>query len=261
MVVFFVAPMVRVAQLSLNSSEILPADLQAAPAGNYLYFFQQEYYREALFRTVRVAFGSVMLAFVLGYPTAYLLRRSPTWAGSLLLLPLTFPILAGTVVMVLGWMVILSGNGPVNGALRLLGAEPVRFLGTELGTVVALAHFLLPFVAINIYNSLVRIDPALEAAAMSLGAGPLDTFISVIWPLSLPGVLSASLLAFSLAMSAFVTHAYIMGEVRLVITTLINQLLITAFNWEMASTAAIILLILSVAILLVYNRLVGRAIR
>ena len=96
---------------------------------------------------------------------------------------------------------------------------------------------------------------------MSLGAGPWDTFVSVIWPLSLPGVLSASLLAFSLAMSAFVTHAYIMGEVRLVITTLINQLLITAFNWEMASTAAIILLILSVAILLVYNRLVRQAIR
>jgi putative spermidine/putrescine transport system permease protein len=155
-------------------------------------------------------------------------------------------------------MLLLPKGGPVNSVLLRLGLidAPVQFIATETAVVLALVQFTLAFVVLNIFNSLMRIDPALVEAASSLGADPLRAFRHVTWPLSLPGVVAGSILAFSLAVSAFIAPHYLGGDTLLVATTLIAQFMLTAFNWELASTSAVMLIAGSFLIMFVYNRLV-----
>jgi ABC-type spermidine/putrescine transport system permease subunit I len=199
---------------------------------------------------------------LIGYPTALVLRRLHAQLGSTLILGLSFPILAGPIVVVLGWMLLLPRGGPINNLLMTLGfiSHPVQFIGTETAVVLALIQFVLAFVILNIFNSMLRIDPSLVEAANSLGASPLRAFWHVTWPLSMPGVFSASILAFSLAIGAFIAPHYLGGETLLVATTLVAQFMMTAFNWELASTATVVLVTMSLAIIFVYNRTTTRVI-
>jgi putative spermidine/putrescine transport system permease protein len=247
---------------SLRPNSLLEGAAALTPAANYVYLARRGVYLDAFVRTFRLALYVVAGALLLGYPTALALRRLQARVGSTLILGLSFPILGGPLVVVLGWMLLLPGRGPVNSLLIGLGlvSEPIRFIGTELAVVIALVQFTLAFVVLSIFNSLMRIDPYLTEAASSLGASPWRAFLHVTWPLSLPGVLSASILAFSLTVGAFIAPHYLGGETLLVATTLIAQLMLTVFNWELASTAAVVLIALSLVIIAVYNRIVARAI-
>ncbi|MDR7523395.1 MAG: ABC transporter permease [Armatimonadota bacterium] len=260
--VFMVAPLAITFVYSLQPNSLLPPDQATVGVGNYIYLAQRRVYVEAFARTLRLATFVVVGALLLGYPTALILRRLHARLGSTLILGLSFPILAGPLVVVLGWMLLLPRGGLVNAALVRLGlvAQPVQFIGTEVAVVIALVQFTLAFVVLNIFNSLMRIDPALGEAAGSLGADPLRTFRYVTWPLSLPGVFSGSLIAFTLAVSAFVAPHYLGGETLLVVTTLIAQFMFGTFSWELASTAAVLLVVITVIMIVAYNRIVGRLI-
>ncbi|MDR7484467.1 MAG: ABC transporter permease [Armatimonadota bacterium] len=260
--VFMVAPLAITLVYSLQPNSLLPPEQTTVGMGNYVYLAQRRVYVEAFARTLRLATYVAVGALLLGYPTALILRRLHARLGSTLILGLSFPILAGPLVVVLGWMLLLPRGGLVNTALVRLGlvSQPVQFIGTEVAVVIALVQFTLAFVVLNIFNSLMRIDPALVEAAGSLGADPLRTFCYVTWPLSLPGVFSGSLIAFTLAVSAFVAPHYLGGETLLVVTTLIAQFMFGTFSWELASTAAILLVVITVIVIVAYNRTVGRLI-
>ena len=127
--------------------------------------------------------------------------------------------------------------------------------------ILAIVHFNLAFVILNLINVVLRIDSELEEAAMNLGANRWQTFRHVIWPLSLPGVFSASLIAFAISMNAFVVPTFLGNDARLVMTTQIVQFMRTAYNIEMASATTIILLLISMGIMVVYGRFFSRVIR
>jgi ABC-type spermidine/putrescine transport system permease subunit I len=257
-----VVPLAITVAHSLHPNALLPPGQTAVGVGNYVYLVQRRVYVDAFARTLRLATYVVVAALLLGYPTALILRRLHARFGSTLILALSFPILAGPLVVVMGWMLLLPRGGLVNTALVRLGlvAQPIQFIGTEVAVVVALVQYTLAFVVLNIFNSLVRIDTALLEAAGSLGADPIRTFRYVTWPLSLPGVVSGSLIAFTLAVSAFVAPHYLGGETIPVVTTLIAQFMFGTFNWELASTAAVLLVLITVSMVGGYNRAVGRVI-
>lgn len=255
---FLVLPLGLSVYYSLQPNSLIPAGEASTGLANYAYLLQRRVYVDAFLRTLRLSVYTVTGALLLGYPAALLLRRLYARLGSTLILGLSFPILAGPLVVVLGWMLLLPKGGPVNGVLLRLGLvdTPVQFIATETAVVLALVQFTLAFVVLNIFNSLMRIDPALVEAASSLGADPVRAFRHVTWPLSLPGVVAGSILAFSLAVSAFIAPHYLGGDTLLVATTLIAQFMLTAFNWELASTSAVMLIAGSFVIMFVYNKLV-----
>jgi putative spermidine/putrescine transport system permease protein len=260
---FLVVPLAITLWLSLAPSVLIQQGVSGLGLGNYVYYFQTGFYVEALVRTVLISLATMFCSLLVGYPTAYILRGVSNRVGSTLLLALTFPILAGPIVVVIGWMVLLSSGGPLSQLLFLLRLvkAPPNFIGTELAVTISLIQFTVPFVVLNIFNSLARIDPVLKLAAESLGANPWRAFWEVTWPMSLPGVLSASLISFSLAMSAFVAPHYLGGDARLEATTLIYQFMLGTFNWQMASTVAVLLVAVSLGILFAQDRIVSKAIR
>lgn len=255
-----VIPLAATVYLSLSPNVLVQFDGPAVD--NFVYLFGKPYYLDVLLRTLRVSFLVTLVCLLIGYPAAYALKEFSDQTGSALIIMLTFPILTGPLVVVLGWMILLSDGGPLIRPLVQSGlTTPLRLLGTETAVVIGLTNFTLPFVILTLYSSLKQIPHDLIEAARSLGASGPKVLRNVIWPLSLPGVLSASIIGFSLAASAYVSPHYLGGATRLTLTTLVAQFILATYNSEMAAAAAVVLLVIMAAIIFFFTRFVTRFIR
>lgn len=255
-----VLPLAATAWLSVSPNVLVKFD--APGLDNFRYLFGKAYYYDAIFRTLRIAANTTLIALALGYAAALALREVAERIGSTMIVGLTFPILAGPLIVVLGWMILLADGGPLIRPLVQSGwIGPQRLIGTETAVVIGLVHFTLPFATLTIFAALKQIPDDLIEAARSLGAGRWQVFRRVIWPLSLPGVLSATLITFSLAASAFVSPHYLGGATQLVLTTLVSQFILTTFNSEMAATASMLLVAIMVLLAFAFTKFLARFIR
>jgi putative spermidine/putrescine transport system permease protein len=262
-----VAPLAVVFYYSLQPNPLTSGSGAGLSFGNYRYFLTQPHYVNVLVRTLRFAALTTVASVAVGYGAALVLRHVSERVGSLAALVLTFPILSGPIVTVMGWMITFTSGGVVGqslAAIRVLLGLPeasTRLLGTDLAVMVGMVHFNLAFVILNLLSVILQIPPSLEEAAMNLGANPWRTFWHVIWPMSLPGLFSASLISFALSMNSFVTPMYLGNPSRPVMTTLISQFMLTSYNWQMASATSVILLWLSLVVIFVSNWLYGRSLK
>lgn len=260
LVAFLILPLLATLWLSLSPNVLVT--FEGPGLDNFKYLLGKPYYYDVLWRTLRFAGIATVIALLLGYPAAYLLRDLSERLGSTMIIGMTFPILAGPLVVVLGWMILLSDGGPVLRPLIQLGlVGPLRLLGTQTAVVIGLVHFVLPFVVLTLYSSLKQIPADTLEAARSLGAGRIQVLRHVVWPLSLPGVVSATLIAFSLAASSFVSPHYLGGATQLTLTTLVAQFILSTFNTEMAGAAAIMLVTLMALIIFSFTKLTAKAVR
>ena len=260
LVLFLGLPLVVVFLSSLQPNALLKF---TGPAlNNYVYLTTTGYYADVVIRTVRLAFVTTVLALPLGYALAYFLRGLSGRAGNLAIMGLTFPILAGPLIVIIGWMALLADGGPLLSPLIKLGLfSRLRLVGTETAVVITLLQFVLPFVVLTLYTSLRQIPDQVLEAASNLGASASQRFWNVTFPLSLHGVLSSTIIAFSLAASSYVSPYYLGGAAQLTLTTLIAQFTTATYNSELAAAAAILLLVLMIALLAVFTAVFRRFIR
>jgi ABC-type spermidine/putrescine transport system permease subunit I len=258
--VFFLLPLAFVLLLSLSPNVLVHS--HGLGFGNFEYLLSKPYYLSVLVRTVRIAAVTTVVGLLIGYPAAYSLKLLGERVSSGLIIGLTFPILAGPLVVVLGWMILLADGGPLLGPLHKWNLIRLpHLIGTETAVVIGLVHFTLPFVILSIYSSLRQIPDDLIEAARSLGAGTGNLLVRVIWPLSLPGVISASLIAFSLAASAYVTPYYLGGPGQITLTTLVGEFILGTYNSQMAAAASVLLLITMFAITFAFIKFTSRFVR
>jgi putative spermidine/putrescine transport system permease protein len=258
--IFFLLPLAFVLLLSLSPNILV--HFHGLGVGNFHYLFSKPYYLSVLVRTVRVATVTTVVALLIGYPTAFTLRLLGERISSGLIIGFTFPILAGPLVVVLGWMILLADGGPLLGPLHKWNLIRLpHLIGTETAVVIGLVHFTLPFVILSIYSSLKQIPNDLIEAARSLGAGTSNVLVGVIWPLSLPGVISASLIAFSLAASAYVTPYYLGGPGQMMLTTLVSEFILGTYNSQMAAAVSVLLLVTMLAITFAFIKFMSRFVR
>ncbi|CAH1651463.1 MULTISPECIES: ABC transporter permease [unclassified Chelatococcus] len=223
----------------------------------YRRFLFDAYYQTIVFDTLWMAALTTVLALAIGYPLAFALwRLERPWMKRWLSLIIFSPIIVSVVVRSYGWIVLLADQGPVNWVLKTTGlaAEPVTLVFNLSGVVLSLAHVFLPFVVFPIYSSMSRIDPALREAAMDLGAGWLRTFRSVTLPLTLPGVVAAVQIAFTLALGAFVTPA-MLGGGRVLVLPLQVYNATAEINWPVAAVGGLVLLVIAIIVVALCNRL------
>src|SRR3569832_542725 len=187
------------------------------------------YYAEMFWRTFRIAILTTLLTALLGAPEAFFFfRLCGRWFFFFLLVSL--------------------------GMIR----SPIPFMFTETGLVVALAHVMMPFMVLSVWAALQRLDPQIENAAMSLGAGPATIIRRIIMPQIMPGVLSGAIIVFSLSASAFATPA-IIGSRRLkVAATLAYDEFLNTLNWPLGAAVATLLLVALVLIFVGSNALIER---
>ncbi|MCW5687257.1 MAG: ABC transporter permease [Pseudolabrys sp.] len=228
---------------------------------NWIEIWSDSYFHEMFARTFRIAILVTLITAVFGAPEAYILNRMrQPWRGVFVLV-LLGPLLISIVARTLGWALLFGGNsGVVNAALMKLGviSSPIPFMFTETGVIIALAHVLMPFMVLSVWAALQRVDPQIENAAASLGAGHFTTLRRVIFPQIVPGVLSGGIIVFALSASAFATPAIIGGRRLKVAATLAYDEFLNTLNWPLGAAVATLLLIALVVTIVVANRLIER---
>ena len=166
------------------------------------------------------------------------------------------PLLTSTVVRTFAWSVILGREGVINSTLQAFGfaGEPLAFLYSRGGLVVALAQIYLPLMVLPIINSQLRIDDRLLQASEGLGASSWRTFWQVLVPLSAPGLLAGVLLTFAGASTAFITQTLVGGGRQIFMPLLIYQQAIALQNWSFAATLSIVFVIAVVLMMAVIDQ-------
>ncbi|PWT85825.1 MAG: ABC transporter permease [Proteobacteria bacterium] len=213
---------------------------------NYANFVTDSFYLRVIYNTFWLGAVVAGSCLAIGYPLSYFLARMRSgWRGILLFLVVS-PLLISAVVRNIGWFPILGNEGLINGLLLKTGllAQPAPLVGNVTGVVIGLVHALLPFMILTLTAVIQRIEPELEEAAAGLGAGPLRTFISVLLPLSLPGVIGGSLLVFTMAIAAYTTPVILGGGRVMVMATFIGQQFRTVLDYALGATAAAVLMVM-----------------
>ncbi len=260
-VVFFALPLGVMALLSVLTDNPVVAPEVEFTARHYRRLLADPYHFEVLWTTVRLGLATTGAALVVGYPLAHLMARMRSRAGYvLLLMAVLTPLLTGVVVRTYAWMTLLSDKGVINSLLADLGLTraPMKLMYNELGIVVALVHIYVPFMVLTLTGVIGRVDGRLEEAARNLGASRLRAFAEVTLPLSLPGILAGSLLVFALSISAYVTPILMGGFQVMTLPILIYQQVSASFNLGFAAALGLVLLVVSLALVIGYNHVLGR---
>lgn len=257
---FFLVPLVLILRLSFLGFSPTSGIVPALALDNYRKIFTDEYYVGIFVRTLRISLLVTVLAFLFGYPEAYYLTRIRGRAKALVLVAVLSPLIVSAITRTFGWFILLAPNGLVNSAILGLGLAggPVKLIYSETGIVIGLTHVLVPFMVLSIYAALQRGNPSLVSAAATLGASPLRAFLEVTLPLSLPGIVAGSVVVFTLSMSAFVTPAILGGTRVRVVAYLIYEEFLLSLNWPFGAALALLLILITMVVVLAYNRWLER---
>lgn len=262
-VLFFVLPFAVMTAMSFYSGNPVTNPNAFLTTRHYerFIFDPAGIFHDALWSTLRIGLVTTVIALLIGYPLAHWMARMQSRVGhALVLMAVIAPMLTGIVVRTFAWMTILQDKGVINTTLMQWGLieKPLPLMYNEFGTVVALVHIYVPFMVLTLTGVIGRIDERLEQAARSLGAGRVRAFVEVTLPLSLPGILAGSLLVFALSISAYVTPSLMGGTDVLTLPMLIAQQVGTSFNPNFAGALGVVLLLVSLAIVVAYNRILAR---
>lgn len=256
LVVTFVLPLIWLFRASFASSTIAAFSGGDWTAQSYSTVVFDPFYWRVAWNTLVLGFNVALFAVILSYPIALFLARTESrWRGVLTALAVA-PLLTSSVVRTYGWMVILGDKGVINSTLQSLSLTDgvIRLTNNSFGATVALVEILMPYPILAMLSGFGRLNAQLEEAAAMLGANRLKVFTRIILPLSLPGVLTAALLVFVLAISAFVTPR-LMGGGRVFVlgTEVFNEATVT-LNWPLAAALSVMLLLLFSSIIVMYQR-------
>ena len=233
LLLFMIGPLLMLLAISFRGYQAGIGILDTWELGNYLRFVTDPFYLAILLRTVVMGLEVTACCLLLGFPFAYGLAQLRGTRRAVIYVLVLLPLLTSAVVRTFGWMILLANNGFINRTLLDLGLTetPTRLMYGMLGVLIALVEVLLPFMILALDAALVNIPPALYEAARNLGAGRVRMFTRITLPLALPGMLSGSVLVFTLAVSAFVTPSLIGGPRVPVMSTLIYQQGMSLLNW------------------------------
>lgn len=244
LLVFFALPMLLMLAASLLPRGVY-GGVEAGFTLEHYRRFLDPLYLQVLWRTVLWAAVATVACLLLGYPTAWVIARSRRHRNLLLLL-IVLPFWTSFLVRTFALIFLLRDTGLVNSVLLRIGLiqQPLTLLYTPFAVLTGLVYGLLPFMVLPIYASLEKLDTSLLEAAEVLGARPVQRFLTVTLPLSLPGVIAGSLLVFVPALGSFVTSDLLGGAKQVMIGNLVQNQFTTARNWPFGSAASFVLMAL-----------------
>jgi len=224
---------------------------------NYLRIFEDSSYLNVLINTFSYATWTTLFCVALAYPIAYLIATSsPVWRSSILIWVLV-PLWTSFLVRVLAWMVILGRKGVINYYLTKLGFPSLDLLYNFLGVMVGSIHALMPIAVLMMLSVMLNIDNNLVRAASTLGAPSSVVFWRVYFPLSLPGVISSALMVYVTSLGFFIAPQLLGGPSDIMLAQVIIVQLEQTLNWNFAAALSMILLIVTMLIIFLFNKVFG----
>jgi len=256
---FLVLPLVVVIRYSFAGRDPYGAVLPTFTLENYQSLLRPLYV-PIVMRSFRIAIINTILCLLVAYPVAYFISFRAKRFAPLLVLLMIIPFWTNFLVRISAWIMLLNRNGLINSGLEALSliTEPLKLMNTYGAVMVGLVYGFLPSAVLPIYASLDSIDRSLLEAAQDLGAHPLRTHLRITIPLSLPGVIAASLFVFVPSLGVYVVPALLGGGKNILIGNLIVMLYLEFRNIPFGSAVAVVLLAVVLVGIALYMRLVRR---
>ncbi|HCD1083057.1 TPA: spermidine/putrescine ABC transporter permease PotB [Proteus mirabilis] len=224
---------------------------------NYYRLFDPMY-AEVLLHSINMALVATFACLILGYPFAFFLAKMPKKIQPLLLFLLIVPFWTNSLIRIYGLKIFLSTKGYFNEFLLWIGLidKPLRIIYTPEAVVLGLVYILLPFMVLPLYSSIEKLDKPCLEAARDLGANKLQTFIRIIIPLTMPGIIAGCLLVMLPAMGLFFVADLMGGAKNLLIGNVIKSQFLNIRDWPFGAATSICLTLVMGLMLFVYYRAV-----
>lgn len=211
---------------------------------NFAYFFEDKVFIDVLKRSLVIAVSTTLICILIGYPTAYIMAKLKPKSQIIMVLMITLPTWINMLVRTYAWRGILDKNGLINSLLAVFGISPVKLLETTFAVVLGMVYNFIPFMILQIYNALSKMDESYIQAANDLGANKVQAFFKVTLPLSVPGIISGITLVFLPAVSSFFIPKLLGGGQYVLIGNVIETQFLTTGNWGFGSAISLIMSII-----------------
>ena len=198
---------------------------------------------KALITALVLSLISTVVCLALAYPLAMILAGRHVSQQSFIVLIFILPMWMNFLLRTLAWQTLLEKTGVINSVLSFFGLPTLNIINTPGAIILGMVYNFLPFMVLPLYNALAKIDPNVINAAHDLGANWFQTFLRVIFPLSLPGVISGITMVFVPALTTFVISNLLGGSKILLIGNVIEQEFTQASNWHLGSGLSIVLMV------------------
>lgn len=213
-------------------------------------------YAQALWHSIKMSSVATLFCLVLGYPFAYFLAKAPKKVQPFLLFLLIVPFWTNSLIRIYGLKAFLGAKGLLNQWLLGLGIidQPFRIMMTQEAVILGLIYILLPFMILPLYSSIEKLNPGYLEAAKDLGANKFQTFVKIILPLTMPGIIAGCLLVLLPAMGMFYVSDLLGGAKNLLVGNVIKNQILNVRDWPFGSAISICLTLIMGILLFIYYR-------
>lgn len=240
--IFIVVPMLLISLYAFTTFENTVTTISFT-LDNFYRFFNADFLR-VLVRSFILAFSTTFFCVLIGYPTAYAIANiNKKWQAIVLIL-VTAPQWINMLIRTYAWIGILNDKGLLNQLLIFLNLKPIYLMNTNIAVLIGMVYNFLPFMILPIYTVLAKMDKSIIEASFDLGANRFKTFLNVVLPLSIPGVIAGVTMVFLPSVSTFFIPKLLGGGRSLLIGNLIEEKFITSGDWNFGSAISMILAIL-----------------
>ncbi len=236
--IFIIAPMILIVLYAFTKEGNGVMTLQFT-LDNFIRFFHDKTFPNVLFRSLKLAFNTTIICILIGYPAAYFMSKLKESERNITLLLITLPMWINMLVRTYAWRGILL-TAPMSNEAKVY---------------VGMVYNFLPFMILQIYTSLLKMDPSLLPAAHDLGANNTQAFLRVTLPLSIPGVISGITLVFLPAVSSFFIPKLLGGGDYVLIGNLIENYFVGTGDWNFGSAISMIMALIIMLSMVVTKRL------
>lgn len=204
----------------------------------------------------KLAIVATVVCFLIGYPLAYILSRLKPVTQRTMIMLIMLPMWMNFLIRTYAWMTILENTGLLNRFFGLFGIGPFQMINTEGAVVLGMVYNFLPFMVLPLYTIMMKIEPSVIEAAQDLGANSLHVFGRVIFPLSLPGIISGVTMVFVPSVSTFIISKMLGGGSNMLIGDLIQEQFVGgSYNPRLGSAMSLVLMVVILLVMGVINRM------
>jgi len=254
MAIFILVPLFLVAYFAFTSGDSTNRGTFEFSLINFQRFMSP-IYLSVLWRSLSLAIISTFVCFILGYPMAYIIakKKKPQTRNNMILL-FVIPMWMNFLLRTYAWLTILGKNGIINTILNNLGFGSLNLIYNNGAVVLGMVYNFLPFMVLPIYSVLIKMDKNLVEAAEDLGASKATVFKKVVFPLSLPGVMTGFTMVFTPAVSTFIISNLLGGNKTNLMGNVIEQQFMYTGDWHFGSAISLILMLIILIVMAVSNR-------
>lgn len=240
--IFIVIPLLLILYFAFTTGDSQNFSTFTLSLDNFKRFFTPIYLK-VLGRSVNLAFISTILCLILGYPMAYIISKEKVRKRNVMILMFVIPMWMNFLLRTYAWLTLLGRNGFINNIITKIGFQPLDLIYNDKAVLLGMVYNFLPFMVLPIYSVLVKMDKNLIEAAEDLGADKVKVFTKVIFPLSIPGIMTGITMVFIPAVSTFIISSLLGGNKYNLIGNLIEQQFRWTGDWHFGSSMSIILMI------------------